>query len=170
MAPATAPSSGRAMSFLSSGVAATRSSPAVLIVAMPLSLAAGEIGVRPGADPGHARLPDALGREVDHLGGVLLGDEARPGHHGAGRHQPVQLVQPQQLDRQVALQELLLVDREQHLALIDRLEHAGRQIEGAELDLVQHLDLLERRHGRLRGDRPEGEHAVDVGIGGEMRP
>ena len=51
----------------------------------------------------------------------------------------------EQLDRQVALQVLLLVDREQHLAGVDRLEHRRRQVEGAELDLVQHLDLLERR-------------------------
>ena len=72
---------------------------------------------------------------------VSLVTKPGPGHHRAGRHQAVLVVERQQLDRQVALQELLLVDREQHLAVADRLQHARRQVEGAELDLVQHVEL-----------------------------
>ena len=75
----------------------------------------------------------------------------------------VLVVERQQRDRQVALQELLLVDREQHLAVADRLQHAGRQVEGAELDLAQHVQLLERRERRLGRRRAQRQHAVDVG-------
>src|SRR5918996_4022599 len=170
MAPATAPSSGRAINLRTSGVCAIRSSTGAVLVAATVSLlercrrSGGR--ARPPVPP--CRLPDTLGAQIDHLSGVLLRDEPGPGHHGACRHQSIELVQLQELDRQIALQVLLLVDREHHPALIDRLEHAGRQVERAELHLVQHLDLLKRRHGRLGGRRAQRKHAIGVGIGRQI--
>ncbi len=39
--------------------------------------------------PAGTRLANALLAQLDHLGGVVLGDEARAGHDRAGRHDPV---------------------------------------------------------------------------------
>src|SRR6266545_2727832 len=130
IAPATAPSSGRLSRRRRSPARRTRSSawgPAgASVTAMLLLPSWGRSG--PSADDPD-RLPsglaDALLAEVDHLRGVRLLDERRTGLHDPGRDDTVLLVLGQEHDRQVALQVLLLVDGEQHLAVGDRLQHLG---------------------------------------------
>ena len=57
----------------------------------------------------------------------------------------------QEHDRQIALQELLLVDGESGFAGSDRLQEARRQVEGCDLDLADLADFLHRRDRRLAG-------------------
>ncbi len=59
---------------------------------------------------------------------------------------------------------MLLVDGEQHLAVTDRRQDRGGEIEGAELDLAKEADLLERGQRRLGAGRPQGENAFGVRI------
>src|SRR5919106_6081230 len=131
MVPATAPSSGRAMALRIQGVRCRRSSTVGAVVAGTSS--SPRIGERnrprDGAPPGAGRAPsrggrlaDALLAQLDHLGGVVRRDEAGAGHHRASRHDAVLRVLLQQHDRQIALEELLLVNGERHLTVGERLE------------------------------------------------
>ena len=53
-------------------------------------------------------------------------------------------------DRQVALQVLLLVDGEQHVAVDDRLDHVLAEVERADDDLAGLADLVDRRRAPAR--------------------
>src|SRR5581483_4993012 len=61
---------------------------------------------------------------------VLSIDEARAGGNvGAGKHAGVSIVQVQKYDRQIALEALLLVDREGYLLRLDQIDHARGHVE-----------------------------------------
>src|SRR5690606_39191688 len=80
-----------------------------------------------------ARLPDLLPcaglGELDDLVDVAGVDETWTGHQDiVGDGVAVALVERQQHDRQIALKVLLLVDREEHRAVLDALKHFGREV------------------------------------------
>jgi hypothetical protein len=109
-------------------------------------------------------LADALLAEVDDAGRRVLGHQAGTGQDrlAATRGEQEELEERQEDDRQVALEVLLLVDREQRLPAGDVLEQRGGEIEAAELDRAQLVDALERLDGGDRAGGAEGEDAVVV--------
>src|SRR5215471_5642675 len=177
IAPATAPSSGRIMSRRMRGVCLSRSSgcaEAAVMLLLPVmpsgpglrpdvpgsSLAAGAAGWRRR----RASSADALLAQIDDFCRIVLGHEAGTREDVGTRHQSVLVVEIEQGDRQVALQELLLVDCEHHLAVPDSREHPRGQVESAELHLLEQIQFLERLQGRLGGGRSQGENAVCIGM------
>src|SRR5690606_2120819 len=92
---------------------------------------------------------DTLGRQVDDLGSLFLGDQVRTGRNIAARHQAIFGVEREEGDGQVALQVLLLIDGEGGLAVNDGLQEAGRHVEGADVDLAFHAGFGDRGQGRL---------------------
>ena len=117
------------------------------------------------------RSAQTLRREGDDVGRVGRRDEARSGHDQTGavaRRKVAGLrVVREDHDRQIPLQELLLVDGEVHLPVLDGRQHFGAEVEGGEMDrLARGGDRGQRRacHGRA-----EGQEAVDGRIGLERR-
>src|SRR5687767_963044 len=162
IAPATAPSSGRASSFLRIPTLRTLSSAgraAVAIVDPPFVA-----GAAPKAAPLRNRLADALLAEVDDLLGVVLGDEGRAGQHLGSGYRAVLGVVGQEDDRQVPLEVLLLVHGEGHVTVVDGLQDRGSQIEGGERDVLLPTALLEGCQGRLGAGRAERQHAVEIRV------
>src|SRR4051812_47149746 len=146
-----APSSGRRNSFVASETFAMRSSTTTAGAAEPGAV------VLMSARPLRCQLLD--------LGRVALVDEARPGQDrlAAADGVRVGLEQRQEHDRQVALQVLLLVDRELDRAGRDRLHDVAREIEGRELRArARGLDRRRRGGGDVRVER---QHVV-VGLVG----
>src|SRR5918997_2947776 len=117
IAPATAPSSGRASSLPRMPTLRTRSSAGGVAVVkiFPLS----EWGATVG--PHQEALPDALLAQLDDLLGVLLRHERRSRQRLRGGDRAVLGVLGKVDDGQVALQVLLLVDGEDHVAVPDGL-------------------------------------------------
>src|SRR5581483_9609013 len=116
-----------------------------------------------------SRLARSLRSERDHLRRIRLVDEARSGQHRlpAADRVRVRVVQEEEHDREVALQILLLVDRELHAAVLDRLQDVGREVEGG--DLRRRLDALRRLEGRVADLRVEAEDRVDRLVRLELR-
>ncbi len=112
----------------------------------------GRLASRPGIrdDGVHVRLVDDAWAGQDRL--------------ATARNEAVQLVVGQEYDRQIALEELLLVDGELHLTGLDRIQDVLREVEGRELDLAGEVELLDGRQRRGRSGGPEGEDAVQRGI------
>src|SRR6266699_1723574 len=159
IAPATAPSSGRLTSLRSRPTLTSRSStgrPPVVVVAPGLLMAFAPC--RPGS-------ADSLLAQVQHLRRRVLEHEARAGQDDAAAtgHQQVLLVKGEEQDRQVALEELLLVDREEHVALVDGRQGFRREVERAELDLAQLAGLRERLDRRAGAGRSQRQDAVVAG-------
>src|SRR6266705_2814375 len=133
IAPATAPSSGRlsrrrrspARRMRSSARAQAGASVTAMISRLP------SLGARARSGRDRALGPrlsaDALLAEVDDLRRIVLGDKRRPGGDDAtsARDGAVLLVEREEHDGQVALNVLLLVDREQHLPVAHGLKHLG---------------------------------------------
>src|SRR5207244_1158978 len=93
----------------------------------------------PARRAGSYSSPGALRGELGDLGDVGLVDEGRAGQHGlltAAAVVAVVLVEPQRVDRQVALQIRLLVDRELDRALADRGREVLVEVEGRDLGLA----------------------------------
>src|SRR5919198_1089433 len=125
---------------------------------------------RPSAAPtepaGLARAPPRVG---GHLRGVRLLDVAGAGEHrlSAADGVEVVLVEVEEHDRQVALLELLLVDGEEHLAPLDRLDHVAREVERGDLRLRARAGRgVLRCHADLRIEREDG---VDRLVRSELR-
>src|SRR5436853_483284 len=122
-------------------------------------------GGRPRGRPPQVPLAGALRRERGHLGRVRLVDDAGAGQHRLTVADRVQ-VRPEQdgeHDRQVPLQVLLLVDREQHLAGLDLLDRA------ADVERPGLRALREDRETRNRDIRVEAEEGVELLVGLERR-
>src|SRR4051812_33877397 len=118
-------------------------------------------------DPGSlmGRLAGALAGELLHRRRVGLVDEAgaREDRLAAADRVGVALEQLQEHDRQVALQVLLLVDREVDRAALDALDHIGVDVERRQLGVGARA--LDRRRRRHRDVRVQGHHRV-VGLVG----
>src|SRR6266542_1381661 len=158
--------SGRVSTRVSGPTRTSRSSGATLGAAV--SAIAGpsvQRGGRPHGRPPRVVLASALRCERGHLGRVRLVDDAGAGQHRlavADRVQ-VRLEQDGEYDRQVSLQVLLLVDREQHLAGPDLLDRA------ADVERPGLRALREDREARNRDVRVEAEEGVELLVGVERR-
>ena len=92
----------------------------------------------------------AFARQLEHLLGVLGGDETGTGidRQTAADGVEVVVVQHEEHDREVPLEVLLLVDGELHVAVDDRLDHVGAEVECGNRHLAEQSELLKCRHGR----------------------
>src|SRR5215218_10237182 len=110
-------------------------------------------------------LTDAFLAQADDLLRVFFSHERWARSHLTYCGQPVLNVGGEKGHSQVCLQERLLVDSEQHLTVLDGVENARRQVEGAELEAAAHLatrlECLQRRIG-ARGT--ERYHPVRVRV------
>src|SRR5437773_2726041 len=145
--PTRDPISGRRKMCETTPTRATRSSIGAaggfaVAACWAMSGTGGGTGSRPAAES--QALAGALPRERDHLRRVRLVDEPRAGQDGlaAAHGVRVRVVEIEEHDRQVALQVLLLVDREQDLPRLDRLQQVGREVEASHLR--RRLDALGR--------------------------
>src|SRR3954468_3509934 len=111
-------------------------------------------------------LARALGGERRDLRGIRLVDDARPREDLAATADGVQVGDVEHRERhgQVALQVLLLIDREEDLAALDTRDHRGVDVERADLRAARR-DLL-RRHGDVG---VEAEERVGALVGREVR-
>src|SRR5260370_30674030 len=101
-------------------------------------------------------------RQLDHLAHVRRIDKTGASLEDAVRDGiEIRLVQRQQDDGQVSLEILLLVNSEQHLTTLDRIEHIGRQVEGSQLDLSELVQILQRFDGRADAHGAQHHTAVD---------
>src|SRR5262245_5142327 len=126
------------------------------------------------ADPAAHRavsfgLAGPLFRKGRDLGRVGLVDETGAGEHGLPAADGVQIrvVEVEKHDRQVSLQVLMLVDREEHLPLLDRRDHISREVERRDLGLGARTGRGLLRRGRDL--RVEGEDAVYAPVPREVR-
>src|SRR5215813_12936496 len=113
-------------------------------------------------------LPGAGLRELRDGRGVVLVDEARAGEDrlAAADGVGVGLEELQEHDRQVALQVLLLIDRELDGAGLDVLDHLRVEVERGELRArARALDRGLRGHGDVRVER---DHRVEGLVGLEL--
>src|SRR5271166_4288111 len=95
--------------------------------------------------------------ELGHSFGVILGYEERAGQHWLATTDrvPVGVVQPQHVDRLIALDIGLLIDRKLYLALRDQIDRHGAHVERADLRLrARRLDGVEHdwREWSAKGD------------------
>src|SRR5581483_4522491 len=168
IAPTRAPTSGRARNRVTSERSTLRRA------RPPGAAAGGGLGVVTGAViVGSPRA--VLGVLVDRgdVGGV---HERRAGQRGLSTTDrvPVDLVEPEGVDREVALEEGLLVDRELDLPGLDVGRRVLVEVEGVDLGAaVRRADGLERGEGDRRAERGD---LVDAGVllelglqGGEHR-
>ena len=122
---------------------------------------------RPAGRGPHCRIAAVEQRDAGALVQLLdlrhvgLGDQARPGQDRPERVLAVSRLERGDLDRHVPLQERLLVDDEQRLAVDDRVQVLGRDVEGAELDRAELAQRLQRPAGRVEPEDAGGEHPVD---------
>src|SRR5438132_9163460 len=154
IAPRSAPMSGR-VSTRASGPTRTRRSSGravgAAVSAMSVLLRRGGQPARPAPSP--VRLAGALGGERGDLRRVRLVDDSGAGEDRRTVSDGVEVrhVEDGEHDRQIALQILLLVDREQHLAGLDLLDRAAD------------VERLRLRPGRQHVEARDG----DVGVEGE---
>ena len=129
---------------------------AVAVAAVSVAGASRPGGRAPPARPARHVLARALGGELGDLRRVRLVDDPGPGEHGLAVADRVEVrdVEHREHDRQVALEVLLLVDREQQPAGLDLLDRAA-DVERARLRALR--DDVEAagssRPGRGRGSR-----------------
>src|SRR5919197_220156 len=123
-----------------------------------------------GAEPAAALLAGPRGRELRDRRGVGLVDEARAGEDrpAAADGVGVLLEELEEHDGEVALQVLLLVDREQDRAVLDVLDYRRGEVERGDLRArARALDRGDRR-GRdvrvQRDDRVEGLVGLQLGL------
>src|SRR5580765_4084121 len=128
IAPTSAPMSGRVSNRASGPTLTTRSSGGAFGAAVS-AMAVNPLrwGGRPEDCPPHLRLASSLCCERRHFGGFRLFYVARAGKHRCAVPVGVEVrhVEHGEHDRQINLQVLLLVDREQHLPLLDLLDRAA---------------------------------------------
>src|SRR6266542_2105200 len=165
-APRNAPMSGRVSRRASGPMRTRRSSGATLGAAVSaIAGSSAPEGGRPRGRPPRPVLAGALRCERGRLGRVRLVDDAGAGQHGLTVADRVQ-VRPEQdgeHDRQVPLQVLLLVDREQHLAGPDLLDRT------ADVERPGLRALREDRETRNGDVRVEAEEGVELLVGLERR-
>src|SRR4051794_10896809 len=119
--------------------------------------------------------PGPLARQLLDRGRVVLVHEARAGEHGLAAADGVR-VRPEQLqedDRQVALEVLLLVDRELDRPGLDGLDHVRAEVERRQASL--RARALDRARGGdrdvrvQRDDRVEGLVGLELGLDLRLR-
>src|SRR5215208_1079698 len=94
---------------------------------------------------------NALLAELDNVGRLFLSYERGAGVYLVDGCHSILGVVSQEDYRQIPLQELLLVDREQHIAVAHGVEHLRTQIEGGEGKvLAASLERLQCRQSALR--------------------
>src|SRR6185437_3535838 len=109
-------------------------------------------------------LPGAVGRELADDGDVGLVDEERPGQRrlAADEDVAVHLVEPERVDRLVALQVGLLVDGELEVTGLDLRRDLRVEVERGDLRLA--VGVLDRVDGVQRDRCAQREHEVDAGV------
>src|SRR5581483_9482288 len=124
---------------------------------------------RLSAPPPSPRLARALRRQLDHLRRVRLVHETRSRQHrlAAADGVRVRVVQVEEHDREISLQVLLLVDREQDVPRGDRFQEVGGEVEAR--DLCRRLHALRRLVRREADLRVESEDRVDRLVRLELR-
>ena len=97
-----------------------------------------------------------------------MGHETGAGEHhfATGRVQILQ-VEHQVNDGQIALRELLLVNGKQHFAVANGFQHLGREIEGSQLDLAQHIFFLQALQSGDGSGRAQCKDTVHSRIGNQ---
>src|SRR5882724_3493187 len=106
--------------------------------------------------------PRSLRGELRDRVHVGLVDKGRAGQYGllaAAAVVAVRLVEPERVDRQVALEVGLLVDGELDGALLDGGDEVRVEVEGGDLGLAARVG--QRLHGRQREGGAEGDDLVD---------
>src|SRR6266550_1130282 len=166
-APSRAPMSGRVSSRLSGPTRTRRSSegaPAAVVSVIAALRSVRHVGG--GSAAAHRQVSaSALLCERRDLRCVRLVDDPRPCQHRLPVADSVEVrrIQDREDDRQVSLQVLLLVDREQHLARLDLLDRTA-DVERADL-----RPLRNRRDARDRDVGIETEESVELLVGVEGR-